>query len=267
MKFSMVAAGLAGVLLAGAAQAAESVATPGNLQGWSASDIRATGTVGITGTYKPAGETGSLQFTGAGSADKANYVHALSGTLGDLVNNTGAALSYDYFVDASSTTAAHLAPALRLVFFDDATSMSGYLIYEPVYNGVTDVTNGAFVTNNILGANFWMRTFAPGFTVEKYDYTLADWAGGATAPGSYVLSAATRIIGVEVGTGSGWAGTFSGAVDHVNVDFARAGTTGVSTNFELAAGGVPEPASWALMIGGFAMAGAALRRRRALTAH
>jgi hypothetical protein len=32
------------------------------------------------------------------------------------------------------------------------------------------------------------------------------------------------------------------------------------------AGGVPEPASWALMIGGFGMSGAMLRRRRTLTA-
>lgn len=29
---------------------------------------------------------------------------------------------------------------------------------------------------------------------------------------------------------------------------------------------VPEPAAWALMIGGFSLAGAALRRRRAVTA-
>jgi hypothetical protein len=28
--------------------------------------------------------------------------------------------------------------------------------------------------------------------------------------------------------------------------------------------GVPEPASWALMIGGFGLAGASLRRRRAI---
>ena len=31
------------------------------------------------------------------------------------------------------------------------------------------------------------------------------------------------------------------------------------------AGGVPEPTTWALMLGGFGLAGAALRRRRAAT--
>jgi hypothetical protein len=39
------------------------------------------------------------------------------------------------------------------------------------------------------------------------------------------------------------------------------------TDFTGGAGpGVPEPASWALMIGGFGLAGAALRRRRSLVA-
>ena len=48
-----------------------------------------------------------------------------------------------------------------------------------------------------------------------------------------------------------------------------AGTTlggGETCNLQLGAGGVPEPATWALMISGFGLAGATLRRRRAVAA-
>lgn len=37
-------------------------------------------------------------------------------------------------------------------------------------------------------------------------------------------------------------------------------------SYKLGVGGVPEPATWALMIGGFGMAGGMLRRRRAMAA-
>ncbi|MGZ6039794.1 MAG: FxDxF family PEP-CTERM protein [Phenylobacterium sp.] len=45
-----------------------------------------------------------------------------------------------------------------------------------------------------------------------------------------------------------------------------AGSFGGTVNFSPVAGGVPEPASWALMIVGFGSAGALLRRRRSLFA-
>jgi hypothetical protein len=45
-----------------------------------------------------------------------------------------------------------------------------------------------------------------------------------------------------------------------------AGAATVTADFTLKAAAVPEPASWALMIGGFGMAGATLRRRRAALA-
>ena len=38
---------------------------------------------------------------------------------------------------------------------------------------------------------------------------------------------------------------------------------GITVGFEGVSGAVPEPASWAMMIGGFALAGAAMRRRKA----
>jgi hypothetical protein len=59
--------------------------------------------------------------------------------------------------------------------------------------------------------------------------------------------------------GSGWNGFYSGGVDNITYDFGAAGSG--SFNFEVAAG-VPEPATWAMMIGGFGLIGAAARRRK-----
>lgn len=258
---------LAGALALATTAAHATVVTPTDLQGWAAVNVRSEATVAITDTYKPAGQGGSLEFntnpSSAGSSqDKADFAHAVNGTLGSLVD--GGALSFDYFVDPSSETT-HLTPALRLAFYDDATSKSGYLIWEDVYNGGSSgvsVTKGAWVHNEITLDNFWMRAFgAPSFTVEKFDYSLAEWAGGATHGNSYVLSAATRIIGIEVGVGSGWGGQeFHGAVDNVNLAFGRAGGAGVSANFE--PGAVPEPATWLMLILGFGGAGTVIRRQR-----
>ena len=267
---AVYALGLAASLVAAPAMA-ENTATPGSTDGWSAANVTGGGTVAISGTYARPGETGSLQFTGASSASKADYVHSVTGTLGELAFNAGASISYDYYVNSASSVADHLAPALRLAFFDVASNKSGYLIYEPVYNGYTvasGVPQDGWVHADITNANFWMRAFGgPSHNVEQYNVTLDDWANGATFPGSYQLSANTLIYSLEVGIGSGWDGTFTGAVDHVNVNFGQGGTSGVSTNFEVAATpAVPEAATWAMMIAGFGVVGGSLRRRRTAVA-
>ena len=51
------------------------------------------------------------------------------------------------------------------------------------------------------------------------------------------------------------------------VDFLNSGTTGYEkVIYTFNGGAAPEPAAWALMIGGFGLAGAALRRRRSAAA-
>jgi opacity protein-like surface antigen len=54
---------------------------------------------------------------------------------------------------------------------------------------------------------------------------------------------------------------FNGGNDHDLDDGSRHGAD-ISARFELMSGAVPEPATWAMMITGFGMAGVALRRRR-----
>jgi hypothetical protein len=65
---------------------------------------------------------------------------------------------------------------------------------------------------------------------------------------------------------------FSFALDGVSPNFATPAKGKALNNFAATVGGqlsiatVPEPATWALMIGGFGLAGAALRRRRLVAA-
>ncbi len=54
------------------------------------------------------------------------------------------------------------------------------------------------------------------------------------------------------------------SVDTVSAYVSDFGNTGI--NYAFTIGAVPEPASWAMMIGGFGLTGAAMRRRRATVA-
>jgi len=56
------------------------------------------------------------------------------------------------------------------------------------------------------------------------------------------------------------------SVEFVNFDFGLTGFDDIGLTLADAHSAAPEPAAWALMIGGFGLAGAALRRRRSLAA-
>ena len=268
-KMFLLGAGIA--LLAGSANAA--TVTPSNPDGWSAVNVAGGATVGIDGTYAPGGQSGALTFSGSGGSAKADYRKSWGLVAGRTLGNISE-LGYDLFRAGSSTAAAHLAPAFRLTYANEVTPgtyQTGYLIWEPVYNGYptagAGVPEDSWIDNDILAGNFWMRAFGPGRTIEQYSTDLGEWASGVTyshpSGASHQLSANTWITGIEVGIGSGWAGTFDGAVDDVRIAF---GNDRVSANFEVvAAGAVPEPATWGMMILGFGLVGATARRRRRAT--
>ena len=231
------------------AAAANTIVTPANPDGWAPTDVRTNATVGITADNARSG-LGSLKFTTntlVNGQDKADFTKTWA-----VPGRTLAALSdvsYEFYRDASSTTATHYAPVLRLLFSNDnntpgnaADDHVGYLIWEPNYNGFGAIPTNAWQAENLFADNFWMRYVAgPNYvggcerTIQNYSVTLNQWltANPQGQPGDCVApdlgSGTTYIAGVNTGVGSGWGATFLGYVDNVVVAF---GADVVSANFE-----------------------------------
>jgi hypothetical protein len=276
-KLRVTLAVLSLLSLGAGAQAATVVVTPadmgppGSLNKWYVDNLRTVGTgpytsittAAITNT-QPRSGNGSVEMSQTDGSGKADFVYTWGFVEGRNLGNLDA-LSYEWYRDSGSTVAQHLQPALRLLYDADGSALTaddrGYLIFEQVYNPPSfngAVPTNAWVSSDVIGANFWMRQFSPGNTVESYDNTLAEWIAGAH-PSAVAdrLSANSAILGLEFGIGSGWTGTFRGNVDNVSFGFGRDSTT---FNFETASAAVPEPGSLALL--GLGLMGVFLGRRR-----
>ena len=219
---------------------------------WYQSDVGGGGTVGITKTYTNDGN-GAAYFSTIDGNSKGDLRHNFSQpvALGSLTS-----VSYDFYRDGSSTTPTAFAPTYRLDILKNG-SFAGSLVLEYVYQNQQPAPTGAWTTlSATLGSGiFWATNAALG-------PTFANAAGGQKTLASWIADNAgstLTVFGVSTGAGSGWSGgVFNGAIDHFAYDFAG----GPNANFDFAVAGVPEPASWALMIGGFGLSGGMLRLRR-----
>ena len=222
---------------------------------WQQQNVGGSGSVGITNSYARSGN-GSAAFTGVDGTSKADLEIYFSTP---IALSSVTALSYDVFRAASSTAAPHLTNSLRLLIGDAANTYRAYLIFEPVYNGFptsAPIAEDSWYTFSIdTSTTFWSNNNNLAKPAGVADCgigcfsSLAAWS--AANPGYTVL-------GLSTGTGSGFSGSYAGAVD--NIAFTAGGNTR-SWNFEVAA--VPEPATWAMMIGGIGAIGGTLRRRAA----
>jgi hypothetical protein len=233
--------------LGGGANRASGTAMTGQ---WYQANVGAGGTVGITTDYARSGN-GSAYFSTTNVDSKADLQYSY-GTLIPL--SSLSSVSFDFYRDGASTTTGTFAPVLR---FDIAKNgaFAGSLVFEDFYQGQTNPPTDVWttLTASLNSGIFWATNAALGPTFAAADggqKTLAQWI---SANEGSTLS----VYGMSIGVGSGWTGTFAGAVDNVNVNFA--GRSPNNFNFEVAAAAVPEPSTWLTMLLGFGMIGLMLR--------
>jgi hypothetical protein len=249
--------------------------SPGEQGGGGSTAVTTNAPRGAAGT---SGANGSLEIHG----DRSRYV------IGSIYENFGASpapslgslsnvsnLTFDWQTAVVGSGQTHAAPVVRLHIMDNG--IRSEMIWEHVYNGgvagvappsgwQTSNASDVFYLNvrDNDGAAFLGQNSGQGLSIEgaqsgngvvyknggQLNLTIGNWQ-------SY-FSQNAFLTGVSFGAGSGFGSNFVGYLDN-----ARLTTTGGDTfvvNFE-AARAVPEPATWALMIAGFAMAGAGVRRR------
>jgi hypothetical protein len=238
---------------------------------WVYNNTRGGGSVGIRTNYPRSGN-GSVYFNSPGISGKAdieyfadpvlvggNFVpnpfnpSSILGPLADLSH-----LSYEWYRDGSSTAPASLHPVLRLGILrvnSDNTAAVGYLTFERVYNGFGAAPTNSWQSDNIIGSNYGLWATAslgfgdPDVNFSQVFKTIPEWVSAASAVGATLY-----VISVNAGIGSGWNGTFIGAVDNITFGFNGTYTT---YNFEV----VPEPASM-LALGSGLIGLLGLRRRK-----
>ncbi|MDP9096379.1 MAG: PEP-CTERM sorting domain-containing protein [Pseudomonadota bacterium] len=221
---------------------------------WYQANVGSGGTVGITSTYQRAGN-GSAFFSTMSGDSKGDLQYSF-GSLTPLSSLTS--LSYEFYRDGASTTGSNFAPVVR---FDIAKngSFAGSLVFEDFYQSQTAPPTDTWTTLSatLTSGIFWATNAALGPTFAAANggqKTLSQWI--ADNAGSSL-----SVYGMTTGVGSGWSGTFSGAIDNVNVAFGD-GPSFLS-NFEVApAADVPEPSSILITLGGIG-ALSLFRRRQA----
>ena len=183
----------------------------------------------VSGPGAPPLGSGSFQMTSTAGSDKVtlfNYDH-----IGTLLADISA-ISYATYRDGASTNSAAQYPSLNIQvdFVGDGSSFTT-LVWEPIYAyGAAALQTDTWQTwDAMTGAGWWSTAAIPGVCSFNCFVSWDDIV--AANPDAKVK------FGFGINIGSGWAGTFSGAVDALSL------TTGAgTTTYDLEASAPAPPA-------------------------
>ena len=144
----------------------------------------------------------------------------------------------DYYYDIGGFGGAMPAPGDGI---EQSVATAIGSVYTLTFGYSSEGNQGQTYLDVLIGGNLTRYDMVPsvGFTLNK-PFT--------TASINYVATSSSTLIQFIVSPDSASFGNNDPMIDGISFDLARA---------------VPEPASWAMMIGGFALLGATLRRRKA----
>jgi hypothetical protein len=239
---------------AGAAQANTVIVTPGGA--WTnpaGENGDGTGSSAITNTVARDGN-GSIELHGDRTRFVLGDLYSPASNLGALSNYADLAFDWRIAGDSNNPLNADYSPALRLTFWYDKQGVmtKDEFVWEAAYNGLY---GAATVPDTWYSTTSSSTFYLKSLNSENTEKTLSEWLGG--------YGSEAYVSAIYIGVGSSASASYHAFADNVVAN-------GTTYNFETAStgGGVPEPATWAMMVLGFGAVGSMVRgqRRRSLAA-